>query len=282
MRQYSAPTVASGALLGLIFGLSFLDRTEGILYLAFIPFVQVVHYWFTRDRSYSSRQLVRWGATFIAVFVLLAAPQVWRVSRRMGGFAINGRQAWALFLGRDLTGVARDRKLWGLGARGWRARAPESLGDGRTGPRDRLLGRSGNLSPAGCTLLRTDIQPGVQPSRIGGADPHCWGHREGGTSPAARGLLSAPVLALVRPHGPSSLYRLPTSRVCGPISVSIHPTSYFSSTPTANFPFLKDFTGPVPPGGFQLLYRKDTPANGRLELYRVLPNATAAAARSTP
>jgi hypothetical protein len=32
----------------------------------------------------------------------------------MGGFAINGRQAWALFLGRDLTGVARDRKLWGL------------------------------------------------------------------------------------------------------------------------------------------------------------------------
>jgi len=83
VRQYSAPTVASGALLGLIFGLSFLDRTEGILYLAFIPFVQVVHYWFTRDRSYSSRQLIRWGATFIAVFVLLAAPQVWRVSRRI-------------------------------------------------------------------------------------------------------------------------------------------------------------------------------------------------------
>src|SRR6185295_10935131 len=68
------------------------------------------------------------------------------------------------------------------------------------------------------------------------------------------------------PTRTSSLYRLPTSRVCGPISVSIHPTSYFSSTPTANFPFLKDFAGPVPPDGFQLLYRKDTPANGRLDL----------------
>jgi len=101
-------------------------------------------------------------------------------------------------------------------------------------------------------------------------------------SPAARGLLSAPVLALVRKHGPRRSTVLPTSRVCGPISVSIHPTSYFSSTPTANFPFLKDFAGPVPPDGFQLLYRKDTPANGRLELYRVLPNAIAAAARSTP
>jgi len=66
--------------------------------------------------------------------------------------------------------------------------------------------------------------------------------------------------------------------------LGINPSDFLflEYTNLANFPFLKDFAGPVPPDGFQLLYRKDTPANGRLDLYRVLPNATAAAARSTP
>jgi hypothetical protein len=67
-------------------------------------------------------------------------------------------------------------------------------------------------------------------------------------------------------------------------NLGINPSDFLflEYTNLANFPFLKDFAGPVRPDGFQLLYRKDTPANGRLELYRVLPNATAAAARSTP
>ena len=97
LRQVDRPRVAWGAALGLIFGLAFLNRIEGLLFLGAIPVFQVAAAFLAghRDRP-PPASLVRWSAAYILVFLLLAAPQVWWVSHRMGSFAINGRQVWAL------------------------------------------------------------------------------------------------------------------------------------------------------------------------------------------
>ena len=83
-------TKAFGA--GLMFSLAFLTRAEGFLYVLAIPLLLLVYfYWPPRDRAVmprASRDL----PAFLLGFALLAAPQIWRVSSEVGGFAINGRQ----------------------------------------------------------------------------------------------------------------------------------------------------------------------------------------------
>ena len=97
LRQADRPRVAWGAALGLIFGLAFLNRIEGLLFLGAIPVFQVAATFLAKQRDRApAAGLVRWSAAYVLVFVLVAAPQVWWVSHRMGSFMINGRQAWAL------------------------------------------------------------------------------------------------------------------------------------------------------------------------------------------
>jgi hypothetical protein len=113
-RQMDRPRVAWGAALGLIFGLAFLNRIEGLLFLGAIPVFQVAAAFLAerRDRP-PPASLVRWSAAYVLVFLLLAAPQVWWVSHRMGSFSINGRQTWALLEPRfDVAN--RERQLNGL------------------------------------------------------------------------------------------------------------------------------------------------------------------------
>ena len=50
-RQFRTPTLWTGGLLGVVFGLSFLDRTEGIFYLGLIPFFQGVHFFLGESES---------------------------------------------------------------------------------------------------------------------------------------------------------------------------------------------------------------------------------------
>jgi hypothetical protein len=114
LYQYQEPTIRSAAALGLTFGAAFLCRTEGILYLGTIPLLQVVHFAFSRTPGYDRRRLLAWGAVYATAFALLAVPQIWDVSRKMNGFAINGRQAWSVVLGENLTGTARDARRAGL------------------------------------------------------------------------------------------------------------------------------------------------------------------------
>ena len=113
-RQADRPRVAWGAALGLIFGLAFLNRIEGLLFLAAIPVLQVAAAFLAKrpDRP-PPASIGRWSAAYVFVFLLLAVPQVWWVSHRMGSFAINGRQTWALLDPRfDLEN--RERLLNGL------------------------------------------------------------------------------------------------------------------------------------------------------------------------
>lgn len=103
----------SAAVLGMIFGCSFLARTEGLLYLAVIPFMHVIRYCYNRAVEVSKRRLLLWILTYVLVFGLVAAPQIWRVSAVMKRFAINGRQAWTLIL-KNNDGKSYEEKVYGL------------------------------------------------------------------------------------------------------------------------------------------------------------------------
>ena len=112
--QHRRPTPRSAALVALMFGLAVLNRTEGILYLALMPMLQTLHGLASHSPGYDRGRLPGWAAAYIVVFCAVVAPQVWWVSRQMGGFALNGRQAWSVLLGRDLGGPAQDAKRAGL------------------------------------------------------------------------------------------------------------------------------------------------------------------------
>ena len=107
------PKPLRGALLGALFALAFLNRTEGLIYLLVVPFMQAMHYLFVRPRSYDLPRLARWTAVYGLLFLLLSAPQVWRVSSKMGCFAVNGRQAWTMIL-KQPDGRSYEEKVYGL------------------------------------------------------------------------------------------------------------------------------------------------------------------------
>jgi len=112
LRLADNPTWKSGALLGGIFALTFLTRTEGLIFLVVAPFLQIVHTTlFTTERNYKKYFL--WAAAFVVSFGAISAPQVWRVSERMGHFAINGRQVWEVILNNP-DGKSYDQKIYGL------------------------------------------------------------------------------------------------------------------------------------------------------------------------
>lgn len=111
--QYENPKYWKAGLLGVIFGLSFLNRMEGILYLAIIPLLQGAYVFWEGRKKHSFKHVICWGLIFIACFSLMAIPQIWRVSHKMGVLAINGRQAWSLVLNNP-DGKSTNEKIFGL------------------------------------------------------------------------------------------------------------------------------------------------------------------------
>jgi 4-amino-4-deoxy-L-arabinose transferase-like glycosyltransferase len=97
-KQLEAPTlslrVAAG--LGLLFGLAFLNRTEGILYILAVPVAVLLIGWLMRDHQtrHPFGRVTGWCTIYVVVFVALAIPQILYVSTKMGVPAINGRNAW--------------------------------------------------------------------------------------------------------------------------------------------------------------------------------------------
>ncbi|HEX5385188.1 MAG TPA: hypothetical protein VFW66_00660 [Gemmatimonadales bacterium] len=113
LRQYRRPTPGWAILLGAVFALAFLNRTEGLLFLLTVPGLQALHWLMERPTDYGLRRLASWSLAYALTFLLLVTPQLWRVSRQMHGLAMNGRQAWAVLLAHP-DPRSREAKLWGL------------------------------------------------------------------------------------------------------------------------------------------------------------------------
>jgi 4-amino-4-deoxy-L-arabinose transferase-like glycosyltransferase len=112
-RQYENPAKTRGLLLGALFGMSFLARTEGIIFLVAVPFLQAVHFVFFRRSHYAFKHLMVWTLCFMTAFAAIGLPQIWRVSEMMGRFAINGRQVWEVILNQP-DGKSYEAKIYGL------------------------------------------------------------------------------------------------------------------------------------------------------------------------
>ncbi len=111
--QYKNPKPFGAGLLGMTFGLAFWTRLEGILFIAYIPFMSAVYYFWQKPKNYDFKRLAVWLAIFLMSFSFLVGLQIWRVSEKMDAFAINGRQVWTLLLHSDI-GSSYEEKIYGL------------------------------------------------------------------------------------------------------------------------------------------------------------------------
>ena len=111
--QYRDPEYWKSALLGIIFAAAFLNRTEGILFLVILPFLQGLHYFIGKNRKYNLKHYLVWCSIFVSVFSLLATPQILHVSSKMGSLALNGRVAWQALMSVE-DGKSDLEKIFGL------------------------------------------------------------------------------------------------------------------------------------------------------------------------
>lgn len=112
--QREVPSIGSSVAAGLLFGLAFLARFEGIIYAALVPVAFAAGAW--RPGTLWRRtatETLRFSATFLAAFAVVAGPQVYRVSATLDSFALNGRQLWWQIL-HVADGRSYDQKLYGL------------------------------------------------------------------------------------------------------------------------------------------------------------------------
>jgi len=107
------PKLFIAFLIGLIFGLSFSARSEGIIFIIFIPLFQLIHFIFWGKKNYSFSKILSCFALFIIGFSLIAVPVIKFISSQMGTFSINGRTAWEGLL-KSWDNKSYEEKLQGL------------------------------------------------------------------------------------------------------------------------------------------------------------------------
>lgn len=100
-------------LLGLLLGLGFLTRSEGILWVAVLPAWHLLSLWWNEDLRFEWLNGIAWSAIFLVVFGAVISFHVWSVSQKMGKVALNGRQAWLALLN-EPTEAEYEEKLRGL------------------------------------------------------------------------------------------------------------------------------------------------------------------------
>jgi hypothetical protein len=105
---------SGAAAAALLFGCAFLNRMEGILFLAFGPLVAGLYYFLKRPVGWGVRRLLNWSLLYVACFAVIGGLQIWRESHIMGVPAINGRQVWTSLRSAPVGGDSPDAKLFGL------------------------------------------------------------------------------------------------------------------------------------------------------------------------
>lgn len=101
-------------LLALVFGVAFLTRTEGLLYLGVIPVLALFSdFLANKGLGAQFKKRLLWCVVYCGIFALTISPQIVRVSSQMGHLGFNGRQVWTLILKND-DGKGYEEKLYGL------------------------------------------------------------------------------------------------------------------------------------------------------------------------
>lgn len=113
MSSYEKLSVPYAVLLGIIFGFAFLNRVEGIIYIAIIPFFQAIYYLFRKYSLYDGKKFILFNGLYVLIFLMIISPQIYNVSSKMGRLALNGREAWSLIL-HNPDGKSYEEKLHGL------------------------------------------------------------------------------------------------------------------------------------------------------------------------
>jgi len=99
--------------IGVVFGLSFVTRLEGILFLFFIPVIQAVYLLLEKDFKVNIKKYIAWSVLFISGFLIIAGIKVSHASYNMGTFALDGRQVWTILI-HEPGDRAHNEKLFGL------------------------------------------------------------------------------------------------------------------------------------------------------------------------
>lgn len=113
LNQFKNPQIYKAGLLGIIFGLSFLSRTEGIIYIGIIPLFQIIYLLLNKLNAQVFKRYLVWTFVYVVCFIIVITPQIVRVSYKMGKFSINGRQVWSNILLKQ-DGKSYDEKIYGL------------------------------------------------------------------------------------------------------------------------------------------------------------------------
>ena len=101
-------------IMGLLFGLAFLTRLEGIVFLIFIPLVQTLYLLMTEKlRTEAGRHLL-WSLVFAVAFLLVGAVKISLTSYNMGTLALDGRQVWSKAQNQPGDNRSHDEKIYGL------------------------------------------------------------------------------------------------------------------------------------------------------------------------
>lgn len=112
-NEHHHPSKLKVVFLGFVFGLAFINRTEGIIYLVVIPFMSYFFNAISIKSVFPSKQLISWTIIFLTGFLALSAPQIYSVSIKMDRIALNGRLIHQAILNSDIGNTA-DEKMYGL------------------------------------------------------------------------------------------------------------------------------------------------------------------------
>lgn len=114
LEQRDRLSLVHAAIVGLILGLAFLNRLEGLVFAVALPLLQAGYTVIVYQWRAPVKRLLLWSGVCYLAFAASTAPQVWYVSAQLGQFAINGRQLPASLLYNRPDGMNYEQKFYGL------------------------------------------------------------------------------------------------------------------------------------------------------------------------
>lgn len=113
LRFIDKPSYNLVFVLSIVFALGFLNRTEGIVFLVFIPAMLILLKYLDYLPKLNWLTIFKSIILYVFLFCVFISPQIIRVSNELGGIALNGRQVWQLVM-HENDGRSYDEKIRGL------------------------------------------------------------------------------------------------------------------------------------------------------------------------